>query len=170
MLTDEARKIIDQRRREQLERIDGSRPMFDTAYTKGDYRLAEPGAECWSKTEGEIREIRTRGGEEPLGGIILDITADPDPDTGDIRRAFRCFDYTCPIWQAVTVLPESMVDPEGFSAPDWARLRRTYRTLCLEVGRKLGLQRKSNPIASRSEIELVQIAARLASIIGQTLP
>lgn len=170
MLTEAAQAIVDQRKREQQERIDGTRPMFDTAYTKGDFRLAEPGAECWSKTEGELRDIRSRGGDEPLGGIILEITTDPDPETGDMRRAFRCFDYTAPLWQAVTVLQESMIDPHSFTAPDWARLRRTYRTLCFEVGKKLGMQRKSNPIASRSEIELVLTAARLAAIVGQTLP
>ena len=170
MLTDAAREIVEQRRREQQERIDGTRPMFDTAWTKGDYRLAEPGAEVWARTEGDLTDIRARGDMDALGGIILEITTDPDPETGDMRRAFRCFDYTVPLWQAVTVLQESMVDPHSFSAPDWARIRRTYRTLCFEVGKKLGMQRKSNPIASRGEIELVLTAARLAAIVGQTLP
>lgn len=164
----EAQALIDQRRQEQRDRMTGDRPLFDTAYTKGDYRLAEPGAECWAKTDGDLADIRLNAYGEARGGIILEITADPDPETGDMRRAFRCLDYTLDdgrLWQAITVLREHQIDPASFEAPRWDRIRTTYRRLCREVGRKL----EGRHLASRDEIDMVTDAARLAAILGRTL-
>lgn len=161
----EAQALVERRDAERMQRWSGERPMFDTALTKGDFRLAEPGAEVWAKTDGDLADVRMNADGGPRGGIILEITTDPDVETGDLRRAFRCFDYTAPLWQAVTVLPEEKVDPHSFSAPDWSRIRRTYRRLCREVGKKL----QGNHLASVDEIDMVRDAARLASILGQTL-
>lgn len=164
MHTAEAQAIIDRRKREQAERFNGDRPLFDTAWTKGDFRLAEPGAEVWARTDGDITQVRMNPAGEARGGIILEVTADPDPETGEMRRAFRCFDYTSgPTWRAVTVLTEAQVDPNSFSPPDWARIRGLYRRLCREVGVKRGT-------ASCDEIDMVQDAAHLAAIIGQVTP
>ena len=164
MLTPEAQAMIEQRKREQAERWDGSRALFDTAYTKGDFRLAEPGAEVWSRTTGDIGNVRMNADCEARGGIILEITANPDWETGELRRSFRCIDYTDTRYPTIT-LSEEQCDPQSFSAPNWTRIRRTYRFLCMDVGKKLA----GNHIASLSEIDRVVDAARLASILGRTL-
>jgi hypothetical protein len=168
VLTDAAKAVIEQRDRERRERYEGTRPLYDTAYTKGDYLLAEPGCEIWARTEGPNARMTHDG--EPRGGIILEITSstEVDAETGELvqRRSFRTFDYYCgALWRATTVLNEAQVDPESFEAPDWGRIRNTYRRLCHEVGKKHG---KRSP-ADTAEITMVRDAGRLAAIVGQTL-
>lgn len=161
MLTDAARATIEQRDKERKERINGTRPLFDAAYSHGDYRLAEPGCEVFARADGDIERIRLRHDGEPRGGIILEITSTPDAD-GEIHRAFRCIDYdhTVPLWQATTVLTDEQVDPDTFTIPNWGRIRSLYRKMCREVGTKKGN-------ASDRELQLVIDAARLAAIVGQ---
>lgn len=169
MLSPEAQALIDQRKRERMERIQGDRPMFDTAYTIGDFRLAEPGAEVWSKTDDlDVTNVRMTADGEPRGGIILEVTIDIDRETGEALRAFRCFDYTLgddSLWKAETVLQEAWVDPHSFTSPDWNRIKLTYRRLCEQVG----LKRRGRHIATREELDMVTNAFRLAAILRRTL-
>lgn len=171
----EAQRLIDQRARERMERINGTRPLFDTAYTKGDFRLAEPGAECWAWTADDVAEhglditqLRMTAYGEARGGVIIEITSDPDRETGELRRAFRCIDYTLSdkeLWRAVVVLAEEQINPHSFEAPNWARIRNTYRRLCEQVGTK----RQGHHEATARELEMVADAAKLAAIIARTI-
>jgi hypothetical protein len=162
MLSDTARAIVGAADQRSKERWNGDRPLFDTALTLGDFRIAEAGAECWARTDGDIALLRMAHDGEARGGIILDITADPDPETGDMRRAFRVFDPYAPLWQAVTVLQESMIDPQSFSPPNLGRIRNAYRRLCREIGSKRGA-------ATSTELEMVANAGRLAAILARSL-
>jgi hypothetical protein len=167
----DAQALIDQRKREARERWEGKRPLFDTAYTKGDFMLAEPGCEVWGWSALTLPEgadpsaVRMRSDGEARGGIILEITTDWDEETGERKRAFRTIDYDprIPLWQATTVLQEAECDPQTFTNPDWTRIREMYRRLCREVGQQ-------KHIASMAEIDMVTDAFHLASIIGRTLP
>lgn len=164
----EAEALIEQRKRERMERWQGDRPMFDTARTIGDFRLAEPGAEVWSKTDGDVANVRMNASGEPRGGIVLEVTTDYDQETGETLRAFRCLDYTLGddmLWRAESVLQEAQIDPQSFTAPDWNRVKRTYRRLCREVGKKV----HGRHAATAQELDMVTNAFRLAAILRRTL-
>lgn len=163
VLTDAAKELIAQRDQQRAERIAGTRPMFDTAYTLGDFRLAEPGCEVWSKTDGDLADVKMNPDGDPCGGIVLEVTTSVDDVDGEIRRAFRCFDYTrTQLWRAVIVLQEHQVDPDSFSPPDWSRIRAQYRRICREIGGRRG-------VASRPELELMHDAHLLAAIVSRTV-
>lgn len=166
-LTDAAKAVIAQRALERHERLTGTRPLFDSARTKGDYLLAEPGCEIFARDSGDVTNIRMRADGQPRGGIIVEIASGSEV-TGDgeiiQRRAFRCIDYDprVPLRRATTVLTEAQIDPSTFTAPNIARIRGLYRRMCREIGARSG-------VASSSEIDMVLDAARLAAIVGSRL-
>lgn len=173
MLTPEAQAVIDRRKQEQHERMDGRRLLFDTAYTRGDMALAEPGCELWSRDAWDAlsrgdRRLNAEG--EPRGGVILDITSARDvTDDGEIieRRAFLTYDYTSDRRRpdlAFTTLTEAQVAPDSFTAPSIPHIRQSYRRLCWWVGEQHGT-------ASSFETGPVAHAIwRLAGLLSQRTP
>lgn len=161
-LSEAAQATIAEHEARRRERLAGDRPLFDTAFTIGDHRLAAPGCEAWSNPQ---RRANTGYSEEPepAGGVILEITSAPAvTDDGEIvhRRAYRCYDYSpgLPPHRRYVTLTEDQV--AGFDAPDMARIRG--------LARRLAHQAKTRGTMGPAELEAITTAARLAAIVGQT--
>lgn len=172
MLTDDARKIIDQRKREARERWDGIRPIVDSrigAKTIGDMAMIEPGCEIWAKNADieDITNVRQWVDGDAKGGIVLEIIDATyiDAVTGEFSplRAFRCWDYTRSIEHAYSTLTEAQVDPSTFAAPSIVRIRNQYRRICKHVA-------TMTSVSSARELQWVCDAARMAAIVGQMAP
>ena len=168
MLTDDARKVIDQRKREARERWDGLRPIVDSrlgAQTIGDMAVVEPGCEIWARNGDaeDITNMRQWQDGEAKGGIVLEVTDVVDRETGELLRAFRCWDYTRGIDHSYSTLTEAQVDPSTFTAPSIVRLRNQYRRICKHIAER-------QHTAGVFEIQMVIDAARMAAIVGSMTP
>lgn len=168
MLTDGAKKVIDQRAKEARERWDGLRPIVDSrlgARTIGDMGLIEPGCEIWAKNSDleDITNVRQWIDGDAKGGIVLEVTDIVDRDTGEMLRAFHCWDYTRSIEHAYSTLTEAQVDPSTFAAPSIVRIRNQYRRICKHVA-------TMTSVSTARELQWVLDAAKMAAIVGAMTP
>lgn len=162
-MSDEARRAVERRRAEALDRLEGRKPLVDPALSAGRLADIDVGWEVWSPTFDTpgVHSMRLWGDGSPCGGIVIAIERSVDPDTGETRTMYHTWDYTRPSWEALKVLP--CVDPATVTTPNTARLRAAWRRMCREVGEQTG------PLTWQ-ELGMIEAAHRLAAIEGAKLP
>jgi hypothetical protein len=107
----------------------------------------------------------TQEGDGRVGGYVLAVVDDPDPDTGEVRRAFRVLDFRTskrrgPVFR---VLAEAELDRDTVDTPDSAALRRMRRVLHQWIGDRLVTPtgKFRNPPADTGEYEAEKAIAVL---------
>ena len=131
--------------------------------------LAEVTVGCmvWAHAHGDPHQVRLDPRGEPRGGIVLNTFAALDQDwleeTGEPveRRHYRCFNpYTPPnrFDQAITVLTEVQIVPDGCEAPSPGAITRALRSIDRWLADQHG------PIDLR-QAQLQTDAGRLAAVL-----
>jgi len=93
----------------------------------GSVALVAPGVEVWSKT-------RIARDEGAVGGIVIYVTEQADPDTGELDRAFVVLDHTrTRPWLRWSTLPERDIDPHTAQSVDITTLVHLWRRLGEEL-------------------------------------
>lgn len=164
-MSEEARRAVERRRAEALDRLEGRKPLVNPALSAGRLADIDVGWEVWSPTFDtpgvHPDDTRMCDDANPCGGIVVDITRTVDPDTGEKIVVYHTWDYTRPAWQARAAL--RCVDPATVTTPNTARLRAAWRRMCREVGEQTG------PL-THQELRLLTDAHRLAVVEGRKLP
>lgn len=127
------------------------------ARTFGTILLVEVGCVIWEKQD-------PAADYEARGGLVVEVTDDSEfTEDGEVihHRAFRCFDfYRSPgMRSSWCTLTEEQVDLDACEPAQLARTRNAMRRMCRIAGGNKGT-------AYKEELELVTIAARLATVIG----
>lgn len=94
----------------------------------------QPGDMIWSKVDWERGvDQRLDHAGEPRGGIVLRHLEWESADTGEVLRAWHCFNPAAPWHRAFTTLTAEQVEPDGCETPDRHRLWMTVRRFCQHV-------------------------------------
>lgn len=86
--------------------------------------MVTPGLAVWS-----------RYGDDPRGGIVVEVGETADSETGEIVRTFRCLNPYRPAHSWECTLPETEVLEDGVEAPDTTRLVKMARRLSAEAAK-----------------------------------
>lgn len=127
----------------------------------GLVRWVDVGCAVWS-TE---RRRATPYGETPLGGIVVAVTETLNDDTGEIDRAFLCFDHqqTKPRlhWSTLT---ESEVDRDAIEALDTSALTRAWRRLAEDIAWTAPLKQRRGP-GTAEEVRCAEAIRDLQAVV-----
>lgn len=94
----------------------------------GTLAMVEEGVEVWS-----------RFGDDPRGGVVVEISAAPDPETGEIVRRFHVLNPYEPTGRWEHTIPETEVVEGGVQLPTTSRLVTIARRLAELVGKGGGV-------------------------------
>lgn len=131
---------------------------MSTAYGVGAVALLQEGCLVWSKTRRDADDC-------PVGGLVVEVLDTPDPETGELRRSFRCLDNTRMrprlTWH---VLPEDDVDRSTAQAAATSQIANVVRRLCEEICMKDAHRRRTG-LFMPEHLTLLHHAWRLAGLL-----
>lgn len=127
----------------------------------GLVRWVDVGCAVWSNT----RRRATPHGEDPLGGIVVAVTEKHNEDTGEIDRAFLCFDHlnTKPRVHWST-LAESEVDRDAIEALDVHALTSAWRRLAEDIAWTAPMKARRGP-ATPEEVRCAEAIRDLQAVV-----
>lgn len=127
----------------------------------GLVRWVDVGCAVWS-----TERTRTLSyGDSPIGGLVVEVVEKMSADTGEIDRAFLCFDHqaTKPRLHWAT-LAEPEVDRDSIEAVDAAGLARAWRRLAEEIAFSKGHTHRRGP-ATPLEVRCAEAIRNLQAVV-----
>lgn len=111
------------------------------------------------------RRREVPGGESPIGGLVVAVTEQIDPTTGEVNRAFLCFDHQNSRprihWSTLT---EREVDREAIEAVDTPVLYRAWRRLAEEIAWSRPGKQRRGP-ATALEVRCAEAIRDLQAVV-----
>lgn len=129
-----------------------------------DLRHVDVGVVVWSRSRGREGVFDDGTQVEPVGGLVVDIVEDADPDTGELAKTFVVVDT----WRGrmrLRRLPESDVDRSTMEAAAPGQIARVVRQLCEEVALDKRRRLRSG-VFTGEHVTMVSYARRLAGLLA----
>lgn len=128
-----------------------------------DLRHVDVGVVVWSRSRGHEGVFDDGTQVEPIGGLVVDIVDEVDPETGEVVRAFVVVDT----WRGrlrLRRLPEADVDRSTMEAAAPGQIARVLRQLCEEVALD-GRRRLRSGVYVAEHSTLLRYAGRLDGLL-----